>query len=61
MAKLDLSRLTDKLDSFETVSNEDKSFLKNTIIQAHTSMTNEFTSEAAGEGQFILPRLKDAL
>ena len=47
MAKLNLSRLTDKLDSFDTVSTEDKSFLKNTIIQAHTSMTNELASRAA--------------
>jgi hypothetical protein len=47
MAKLDLSRLTDKLDSFDKVSTEDKSFLKNTIIQAHTSMTNEFISRTA--------------
>jgi hypothetical protein len=47
MAKLDLSRLTDKLDSFDKVSTEDKSFLKNTIIQAHTSMTNEFASRVA--------------
>lgn len=47
MAKLDLSRLTDKLDSFDTVSTEDKSFLKNTIIQAHTSMINELTSQTA--------------
>ena len=43
MAKLDLSRLTDKLDSFGRVSDEDKSFLRKTIVQAHSSMTNELT------------------
>jgi len=47
MAELNLSRLTDKLDSFDTVSTEDKSFLRNTIIQAHTSMIDELTSRAA--------------
>jgi hypothetical protein len=47
MAKLDLSRLTDKLDSFDTVSTEDKFFLRKTIIQAHASMTNEMTSRTA--------------
>ena len=46
MAKLDLSRLTDKLDSFDTVSTEDKSFLRKSIFQAHASMTNELISRA---------------
>ncbi len=41
MAKLDLSRLTGKLDSFEMVSQEDKSFLRNSITQVHASMTNK--------------------
>ena len=47
MAKLDLSRLTEKLDNFGKVSAEDKSFLRRTIIKAHTNMTNDIPSKDA--------------
>ena len=40
MAKLDLSKLTDKLDKSNSISVEDRSFLKEAIFQAHDSMTN---------------------
>jgi hypothetical protein len=40
MAELNLSRLTDKLDSFNLISMEDRSFLKESIVEAHASMTN---------------------
>lgn len=47
MAKLDLSRLTDKLDNFVMVSKEDKLFLRNSIIQTHSSMANETINSVA--------------
>ena len=47
MAKLDLSRLTDKLDGFKTISIEDRSFLKESIVQAHTDMTNGAVGQVA--------------
>jgi len=45
LAKLDLSRLTDKVDIFEYISTEDRSFLKESIIQVHASMTNGMTGQ----------------
>ena len=47
MAELDLSRLTDKLDSFNSISIEDRSFLKESIIGAHASMTNGTLGQVA--------------
>ncbi len=47
MAKLDLSRLTEKLDGFKTISIEDRSFLKESIVQAHTDMTNGAVGQVA--------------
>ena len=47
LAKLDLSRLTDKVDIFEYISTEDRSFLKESIIQVHASMTNGMTGQIA--------------
>ena len=41
MAQLDLNRLTDKLDSIKSISPEDRSFLKESIVRAHSSMANE--------------------
>ena len=43
MAQLDLNRLTDKLDSIKSISPEDRSFLKESIVRAHSSMANEQT------------------
>ena len=43
MAQLDLNRLTDKLDSTKSISPEDRSFLKESIVRAHSSMANEQT------------------
>ena len=45
MAQLDLNRLTDKLDSIKSISPEDRSFLKEAIVRAHSSMANEQTSQ----------------
>ena len=45
LATLDLSRLTDKVDIFEYISTEDRSFLKESIIQVHASMTNGMTGQ----------------
>ena len=45
MAKLDLSRLTDKLDSFKSIPTADRSFLRESIIRTHVSMANEQTSQ----------------
>ena len=42
-AKLDLSRLTDKLDSFKSIPKGDRSFLRESIIRTHVSMANEQT------------------
>ena len=40
-AKLDLSQLTDKLDSFKSIPTGDRSFLRESIIRTHVSMANE--------------------
>ena len=45
MAKLDLSRLTDKLDSFDSISLADRSFLRESIFRAHVAMANEQTGQ----------------
>ena len=45
LATLDLSRLTDKVDGFGAISVEDRSFLKESIVQAHASMTNVMTGQ----------------
>ena len=45
LATLDLSRLTDKVDGFGAISVEDRSFLKESIVQAHASMTNGMTGQ----------------
>jgi len=47
LATLDLSRLTDKVDGFGAISVEDRSFLKESIVQAHASMTNGMTGQIA--------------
>ena len=47
MAKLDLSRLIDRLDGFKSISKEDRTFLKNSIIQVHASMTNGTADQVA--------------
>ena len=49
MAQLDLNRLTDKLDSIKSISPEDRSFLKESIVRTHSSMANEQT----GQLQFV--------
>ena len=41
MAKLDLSRLINKLDSFDSISMADRSFLRESIFRAHVGMANE--------------------
>ena len=41
MAKLDLTRLTDKLDSFKSISMADRSSLRESIFRTHVSMANE--------------------
>ena len=45
MAKLDLSRLTDKLDSFEAIPMADRSFLRESIFNTHVDMANEQTDQ----------------
>ena len=47
MAKLDLSRLIDKLDGFESISKEDRTFLRSSIVQVHASMTNGMADQIA--------------
>lgn len=47
MAELELKRLIEKLDSFDSISIEDKSFLNDSIVQAHTSMTNGTVAQVA--------------
>jgi hypothetical protein len=47
MAELELKRLIEKLDSFESISFEDRSFLNESILQAHTSMTNGTVGQVA--------------
>jgi len=53
MAELDLSRLTDKLDSFNLISMEDRSFLKESIVEAHASMTNGTVGQVAMAGEHV--------
>ena len=45
MAKLDLSRLADKLDSFESIPMADRSFLRESIFNTHVGMANEQTGQ----------------
>jgi len=45
IAKLDLSRLTDKLDSIESIPMEDRSFLRESIFRIHASMAKEQTGQ----------------
>ena len=45
LATLDLSRLTDKVDGFASISIEERSFLRESIVQAHASMTNGMTGQ----------------
>ena len=45
MAKLDLNRLTDKLDSFKSIPMADRSFLRESIFRTHVSMANEQTGQ----------------
>ena len=45
MAKLDLSRLTNKLDSFDSISMADRLFLRESIFRAHAGMANEQTGQ----------------
>ena len=58
MAKLDLSRLTDKLDSFESISVEDRSFLMESIFRTHASMANEQTGQVKFVKENINSQLK---
>ena len=58
MAKLDLNRLTDKLDSIKSISPEDRSFLKESIVRAHSSMANEQTSQVQFIKEEIIPPTK---
>jgi len=57
MAKLDLSRLTDKLDSFESISVEELSFLRESIFRAHARMANEQT----GQVKFVKKNINSQL
>jgi hypothetical protein len=47
LAVLKLSHLTDKVDDFEYISSEARSLLKNSIVQAHTSMANTMGEQIA--------------
>ena len=47
LAELKLSHLTNKLDSFEYISEEDRSLLKESIVQVHASMTNTMEDQVA--------------
>ena len=58
MAKLDLSRLTDKLDSFESISVEERSFLMESIFRTHASMANEQTDQVKFVKENINSQLK---
>ena len=58
MAKLDLNRLTDKLDSIESISTADRSFLKESIFRTHSSMANEQTSQVQFIKEEIIPPTK---
>ena len=44
-AKLDLTRLTDKLDSFKSIPMTDRSFLRESMFHTHFSMANEQTGQ----------------
>ena len=57
MAKLDLSRLTDKLDSFKSIPMADRSFLRELIIRTHASMANEQT----GQVKFVKKNINSQL
>ena len=57
MAKLDLSRLTDKLNSFESISVEERSFLRESIFRAHARMANEQT----GQVKFVKKNINSQL
>jgi len=58
MAKLDLSRLTDKLDSFESISVEERSLLMESIFRTHASMANEQTGQVKFVKENINSQLK---
>ena len=47
MAEFELKRLIEKLESFESISIEDRSFLSDSIVQAHASMTNGTLGQVA--------------
>ena len=63
LATLDLSRLTNKVDDFGVISVEDRSFLKESIVQAHASMTNGMTGQIAlvNKGVDVQPKLNRLL
>ena len=44
-AKLDLSRLTEKLDSIKSIPMADRSFLRESMFRTHVSMANEQTGQ----------------
>ena len=44
-AKLDLSRLTEKLDSIKSIPMADRSFLRESMFRTHVSMANEQTGK----------------
>ena len=58
MAKLDLSRLTDKLDNFDSISMADRSFLRESIFRAHVGMVNEQTGHVKFIKENINPQPK---
>ena len=58
MAKLDLSRLTDKLDSFDSISKADRLFLRESIFRAHGAMANEQTGQIKFVKEDINSQLK---
>ena len=58
IAKLDLSRLTDKLDSFDSISMADRSFLRESIFRAHLGMANEQTGQVKFIKKNINPQPK---
>jgi len=58
MAKLDLSRLTDKLDSFDSISKADRLFLRESIFRAHGAMANEQTDQIKFVKEDINSQLK---
>ena len=58
MAKLDLSRLTDKLDSFDSIPKADRLFLRESIFRAHGAMANEQTGQIKFVKEDINSQLK---